>query len=59
LCAVSTTTTDAGPRVQNRTCQACGGRGQPCCGAGANRTCSSGLACTAPDGGGFGEATCR
>ena len=58
---LTVTTTDAGPMAPNRTCQSCGDRTQPCCGAGAvaNRTCSSGLTCTAPAMGGGGEATCQ
>jgi hypothetical protein len=59
--ACSASPTDAGPRgVQTRACRACGSRGQPCCGTGANRICSSGLACSTPDAGGFGQMeTCQ
>jgi hypothetical protein len=42
-------------------CTACGASGQACCGAGAiaNRTCTTGLTCTAADAGTGGGPTCR
>ena len=41
-------------------CTACGAAGEACCGGGAiaNRTCNTGLTCTASDAGG-GAPSCR
>jgi hypothetical protein len=60
VCRTSTTS-DAGSRGGSRACEACGGKGQPCCGAGdvTSRTCSGGLTCAASTGGGGGAATCQ